>query len=346
MKLSILDFVPVRSDQTSAEAIRASVALAQVADQLGYERYWVAEHHNAPTASTAPGVALGLLAARTTRIRVGSGGVMLPNHTALAVAEQFAFLEAAFPGRIDLGLGRAPGGEPVATLLLRGGGVEDPARRYPQEIESIKALLRPEGARFQVQDHSLTVKATPAAESVPMVWVLGSSPFSARLAAETGMPYVYAHHFYGFQGTTGAPGIDEAAEVYRTRFRPSPYADKPVLIITMNAVVAETEEEARRLTLPYLHDLLNLRAGRLTPQVMVEEAEAHRIPVGQEHAAAEIASPWVIGTGAQARACIKAFARRYDVDEVMIHPVTGAFAGAPADRNPQRETTLRLLAEQ
>ncbi len=203
-RLSVLDLVPVRSDQTSGDAVQAAISLARTADELGYERYWVAEHHNMPAvASTNPPVMIALLAGATQRIRVGSGGVMLPNHAPLVVAEQFALLEAAFPERIDLGIGRAPGTDPVTSWALRhgAGGVDDEAvTRFPEYVENVLAMMEPEGVGLQLRGSVHTLTATPRASSVPAIWLLGSSDYSARLAAEKGMPYVFAHHFSG-QGT-------------------------------------------------------------------------------------------------------------------------------------------------
>ena len=205
--LSVLDLVPVRSDQTSADAVAASLELARTADRLGYRRYWVAEHHNMPAvAATNPPVLIGLLGGQTSRIRVGSGGVMLPNHAPLVVAEQFALLEAAFPGRIDLGIGRAPGTDPVTSWALRhgAGGVDDEAvNRFPEYVDNVLAMMEPSGVGLALRGRTHVLKATPSAGSVPQIWLLGSSDYSARLAAEKGMPYVFAHHFSG-SGTAEA----------------------------------------------------------------------------------------------------------------------------------------------
>ena len=175
--LSVLDLVPVRSDQTSADAVAATLSLARTADELGYHRYWLAEHHNMPAvAATNPPVLIGLVAGATSRLRVGSGGVMLPNHAPLVVAEQFALLEAAYPGRIDLGLGRAPGTDPVTSFALRhgAGGVTDEAvSRFPEYVDNILAMMEPSGVGLSVAGRTHVLKATPVATSVPEVWLLG-----------------------------------------------------------------------------------------------------------------------------------------------------------------------------
>lgn len=186
-ELSVLDLVPVRTDQTTSDALAASRSLAQVADELGYTRYWVAEHHNMPAvAATNPPVTIALLASATSRIRVGSGGVMLPNHEPLVVAEQFALLEAAFPGRIDLGIGRAPGTDPLTRYVLRGGSGEaadNAVSRFPEYVEDVRTLLTPDGVQMQLGGRRQPLRATPAATGVPTVWLLGSSDYSAQREA-------------------------------------------------------------------------------------------------------------------------------------------------------------------
>ena len=340
--LSVLDLVPVRTDQTSADAVAASLSLARVADDLGYRRYWLAEHHNMPAvAATNPPVLIGLVAGATERIRVGSGGVMLPNHAPLVVAEQFALLEAAFPGRIDLGIGRAPGSDPVTSYALRhgAGGVSDEAvTRFPEYVDNVLAMMEPDGVGLAVQGRTYPLRATPGARSVPTIWLLGSSDYSARLAAEKGMPYVFAHHFSG-------SGTADALALYRSSFRPSPEQAEPRTFLTANVVVAETDEEARRLALPQLQAMLALRTGgELAPQRLVEEAEKVELPTAHLDLMDAMARRWVIGSPATARARLEELAATFAVDEVMVHPVAGAWTGTEPDRSPTREETLRLLA--
>ncbi|WP_091471000.1 LLM class flavin-dependent oxidoreductase [Paenarthrobacter nitroguajacolicus] len=342
--LSVLDLVPVRSDQSTSDAIAASVSLARAADNLGYTRYWVAEHHNMPSvAATNPPVLIGLLASATQQIRVGSGGVMLPNHAPLVVAEQFALLEAAFPGRIDLGIGRAPGSDPATSYALRhgaGGVSDDLVTRFPEYVDNISAMMDPEGAGLTIQGRTYPLRATPDARSVPPVWLLGSSDNSARLAAEKGMPYVFAHHFPG-QGTA------KAVALYREHFRPTPQLDEPRTFITVNAVVAETQEEADRLALPYQHMLatLSIPIGheRLS-QRLVEEAENVQLPQPHLDLIEAMSQRWIIGDPKRSRARVKELAATYGVDEVMVLPVAGAYAGTEPGSSPAREETLRLLA--
>ena len=346
LELSVLDLVPVRTDQTTSDAVAASVALARVADELGYRRYWVAEHHNMPAvAATNPPVLISLLAARTERIRVGSGGVMLPNHAPLVVAEQFALLEAAYPGRIDLGIGRAPGTDPVTSWALRhgGGGVDgDTAvERFPEYVDNVLAMMEPAGVGLALSGRTHSLRATPAASSVPAIWLLGSSDYSARLAAEKGLPYVFAHHFSG-------RGTAEALELYRDSFRPSDMLDAPRTFLTVNASVAPTAHEARRRALPQMLQMAALRTGRpLGAQRTVEEAEAV-VEAGldqvQQGLVDGMTRAWVVGDPDSARARLAELAARYGVDEVMINPVAGASAGAETRSAAYREETLRHLA--
>ncbi|WP_200949844.1 LLM class flavin-dependent oxidoreductase [Nocardioides sp. Root151] len=340
--LSVLDLVPVRTDQTTADAVAATRGLARVADETGYRRYWVAEHHNMPAvAATNPPVMIALLAAATERIRVGSGGVMLPNHAPLVVAEQFALLEAAFPGRIDLGIGRAPGTDPVTSFALRhgaGGVGEDAVERFPEYVENIVAMMDEGGVGLSVAGRTHELRATPRAASRATVWLLGSSDYSARLAASQGLPYVFAHHFSG-------RGTAEALELYRSTYRPSPENPEPRTFLTVNASVAETTEEAERLALPQLHAMVTLRTGgQLRPQLLVEEAEAIGFPDAHLPLVNGMRGRWVIGDPATAAERIADLAAEFDVDEVMVHPVAGSYVGEPVDSAATREATLRHLA--
>ena len=340
--LSVLDLVPVRSDQRTGDAVAASRSLAKVADELGYRRYWVAEHHNMPAvASTNPPVIIALLAAATSRIRVGSGGVMLPNHAPLVVAEQFALLEAAFPGRIDLGIGRAPGTDPLTRYVLRGGSaesVDDAVTRFPDYVDDIRALMSPDGVEMQIGPRRQALRATPSADTVADMWLLGSSDYSARLAAQKGLPYVFAHHFSG-------EGTGVALDLYRSSYRPSPEHPEPRTFLTVNAIVAETDEEAVRLALPHVQMMIALRTGSpLLPQRLVEEAEACELSPQHRSLGEAMRRRWVVGSAESAHAQIDELATTYGVDEVMIHPVAGAWAATEPVTSPNRESTLRLLA--
>ncbi|MCW2810678.1 MAG: luciferase family protein [Friedmanniella sp.] len=339
-RLSVLDLVPVRQQQSTRQALAASVALARVAEANGVHRYWVAEHHNMPAvASTNPPVIIGLLAAATQRMRIGSGGMMLPNHAPLVVAEQFALLEAAYPGRIDLGIGRAPGSDPVTSWALRHGGPSTgDADRFEEHVSNLIAMMAPEGVGLQVQGRSYGLKATPLAGGVPTAWLLGSSDYSARLAAQLGLPYVFAHHFSG-------EGTEAALHLYRSTFQPSAATPVPQTFLTANVVVAETEEEAERLVRPQLLAMISLRTGgALLPQLSVEEAE--RTPIAGAHTALaeQMRSRWVVGTPVQAAAQLAELAATYGVEEIMVNPVAAAYETDALDRSANRETTLELLA--
>ncbi|MDH6244529.1 LLM class flavin-dependent oxidoreductase [Mycobacterium sp. OTB74] len=348
MRLSVLDLVPVRSDQSTADALVATRRLAQLADELGYTRYWVAEHHNMPAvAATSPPVVLGYLAAQTNRIRLGSGGVMLPNHAPLAVAEQFALLEAAAPGRIDLGVGRAPGTDPVTSIALRGpaGRTDEDVRRFPEYLDDIVALMSPGGVGVSIEGRSLMdqnyiLKATPAALAPPAVWLLGSSMYSAHLAAAKGLPYVFAHHFSG-QGT------EEALATYRDEFRPSEFADKPTTFMTVNACVAPTRTEAEQLIRPNLQMMAWLRTGQpLRALDLVEDSESVQLTAAQHAVVTSGMARAVVGSPAEAADQIRKLAQYFGVDEVMVNPVASAHRGTDPATAPGREATLRLLADE
>ena len=323
--LSVLDLVPVRTGQTTGEALTATRSLARLADDLGYRRYWLAEHHNKPAvAATNPPVLAAMVAGATERIRVGSGGVMLPNHAPLVVAEQFALLEAAYPGRIDLGIGRAPGTDPLTSVALRhgAGGVSDEAvTRFPEYVDDIITLMHPDGVEMMVGGRRQPLRATPRSASVPTVWLLGSSDYSARLAASRGLPYVFAHHFAG-QGTA------EAIELYRSSYQPSEQHPEPRTFLTVNAAVAATAEEARRLALPQVLQMVALRTGApLTAQRLAEEAEAAPVPEAHAGMVEAMLSRWVVDEPVAARRRVEELATEFGVDEVMVHPVAGAAAG-------------------
>ena len=346
--LSVLDLVPVRAGQTSAQAVAASLALAQRADELGYRRYWFAEHHNMPAvASTTPPVLIAAAATRTTRIRVGSGGVMLPNHSPLVVAEQFAALEAIAPGRIDLGIGRAPGSDPVITQLLRMSGTTSDVERFPEHVRDITRLVSSEGATVRLVSSSshasgetYDIHATPAATGAPEVWLLGSSDYSAQLAASLGLPYVFANHFSG-------EGLERALALYRTQYQPSEAHPEPRTLLTANAIAAPTVEEAEERAIPQLRMMARLRQNRpLGPLETVEQARAAASDFDAlgEQIMAGARVKWFVGTAASVRAKLAAFAARHDVDEVMISPVSGAYDGEPMDAAPGRVQTLDLLA--
>ena len=341
LRLSVLDLIPVRTGQSTAAALHASIRLAQVAEQAGVHRYWVAEHHNmAAVAATNPPVLIALLASATSTMRIGSGGVMLPNHAPLVVAEQFALLEAAFPGRIDLGIGRAPGSDPVTNWALRHGGPETAdANRFDEVVDNVVAMMAPAGVGLALAGRTYPLLATPQATSVPPVWLLGSSDYSARLAAAKGLPYVFAHHFSG-------EGTDEILGLYRSGFRPSAHTGAPTTFLTVNVVVAETQEEAERLVRPQLLAMVALRTGgELVAMLTTEEAAQSELSGAHQALADQLRTRWVVGPPDAAATAIRELAGRHAVDEVMINPVAGASVLDPSDRVPAREQTVRLLAQ-
>jgi len=244
--LSILDLAPVSSNGDTTEALRNTTELARRAESWGYQRFWVAEHHNMPAiASSSPAVLLAHLAAATSTIRVGSGGVMLPNHAPLVVAEQFGTLESLHPGRIDLGIGRAPGADQRTALALRRTMQGLSAEDFPAELAELIAMLAGDPARLQ---------AVPTAAGLPQIWLLGSSDFSARLAGLLGLPFSFAHHF-------SAAHTEPALAVYRQSFRPSQWLDRPHAMVAVSATCADTDERAEYLAKPGWLSFLRLRAG-------------------------------------------------------------------------------------
>ncbi|GGJ80790.1 N5,N10-methylene tetrahydromethanopterin reductase [Deinococcus aquiradiocola] len=290
------------------------MALAQAADRAGYTRYWVAEHHNMTSVvSSAPEVLLGVLATQTERIRVGSGGIMLPNHAPLKVAENFRTLEALAPGRIDLGIGRAPGTDGVTALALRGS--QDALHRddLPDQLAELRAYTGEAG--YFPPSHPLgSVRATPQDVPLPPIYLLGSSTYSAQLAAQLGYGFAFAYHF-------SAANAAEAMRLYRETFRPSAQLQRPHAILATVAVAADTEAEAQRLSSSIGLSFLNIRKGLSLPLPSPGEALAYPY-TAQERAFVEgYAATHAVGTPGQVRAKLEALAGRYGADELML---TGA----------------------
>ncbi|RXZ82868.1 LLM class flavin-dependent oxidoreductase [Paenibacillaceae bacterium] len=251
--LSILDLAPVIEGGTPADSFRNTVDLAQHAEQWGYHRYWLAEHHNMPAvASSATSVIIGHVAAHTSKIRVGSGGIMLPNHAPLMIAEQFGTLESLFPGRIDLGLGRAPGSDQPAARALRRGLLSN-GNDFPEQLNELRSYLDP-----ALGGSAPGVRAVPGEGLDIPIWLLGSSGFSAELAGQLGLPFAFASHF--------APDyLLPALELYHRNFRPSKALEKPYVMVGVNAIVAPTDEEAIRLSTSQEQQFLNLIRGKTSP---------------------------------------------------------------------------------
>jgi luciferase family oxidoreductase group 1 len=303
--LSVLDLSPVVQGSTVGEALRNTVDLARHAERLGFHRYWLAEHHNMRgIASAATSLVIGQVASATSTIRVGSGGIMLPNHAPLVIAEQFGTLEALFPGRIDLGVGRAPGTDQMTARALRRTLVGD-VDRFPQDVVELMAYLEP------AQPNQL-VRAVPGEGTQVPVWILGSSLFGAQLAALLGLPYAFASHF--------APAdLDEAVALYRAQFKPSERLAAPYVMLGLNLVAAETEAEARRLFTSIQQSFLNLRSGRpgqLPPPV--DDIEPIYAAAGAPPGLRGALSAAVVGAPDSVRNQLSAFIARHKPDEVIV----------------------------
>jgi len=303
MAYSILDLVPVTEGSDARTAFANMLDLARLGERLGYRRYWLAEHHNMPgIASAATAVLIGHVAGSTTTIRVGSGGIMLPNHAPLQVAEQFGTLASLYPGRIDLGLGRAPGTDQAATRALR---------RYYQGAEEFPSDVMELLQYFEPVQPGQTVRAVPGAGVEVEVWILGSSLFGAQLAARLGLPYAFASHF--------APDLlEQALAIYRETFRPSPRLKRPHVMLALNVVAADSDAEARRLFTSQQLGFINLRRGRPgLVQPPVEDITAvstpqERMGVDQALACAVIGAPATVQRG------IGEFVARHRPDELML----------------------------
>ncbi|MCU1437508.1 MAG: Alkanal monooxygenase [Naasia sp.] len=326
--LSVLDLASVSEGSTHSAALADTIALARTADELGYRRFWVAEHHGMPgVASSSPPVLIGAIAAATRRIRVGSGGVMLPNHSSLVVAEQFGTLVALHGDRIDLGLGRAPGTDPITTSAVRRGAAQESVDDFPDQVLELLAyfgtippLPGGQGGR---------ILAIPGLGDSPELWLLGSSDFSARLAGMMGLPFAFAHHFAGGRHTR------LAFEVYRQSFRPSVVLAEPHSMVAVSTTVGETGEEARRLTLPGALSMIRLRSGRPGRAPSLAEAEAHTWTESELAYVDERIATQAIGDLGTVRARVDALVAEAQADEVIVVPQ------APELR--QREDTLRAL---
>jgi luciferase family oxidoreductase group 1 len=301
---SVLDLSPILEGSNAAQSFRNSLDLAQHAERWGYHRYWLAEHHSMPgIASAATSVLMAHIAGGTSRIRVGAGGIMLPNHAPLMIAEQFGTLESLFPGRIDLGLGRAPGSDQATSRALRrslAAGVD----QFPQDVEELMDY-------FQPAEPGQRVRAVPGEGLKIPIWILGSSLFGAQLAAEMGLPYAFASHF--------APGqLMQAIDVYRKLFRPSAQLQRPYVMLGFNVFAAETDEEGRLLASSMQQAFVNLRSGRPSRlQPVVPNYESQRTP--QELAILDQTFTCAaMGSKESVERTLKAFIARTAADELMI----------------------------
>lgn len=307
--LSVLDLASRPADGTNADAVAGTVRLAQAAEALGYDRFWVAEHHGMPAiASSAPAVLIAGVAAATERIRVGSGGVMLPNHAPLVVAEQFGTLRALYGDRIDLGIGRAPGTDGATAMALRrseqGLGVDD----FPQQLLDLFGFFY---GGMSDANPLHTITAVPGLGDAPQVWLLGSSGFSAQVAAALGLPFAFAHHFAG-------ENTEAALDLYRSKFEPSDLLDQPHTMIAVNVVSDVDPQTVRALSLPGQLSFLRMRQGQKPQPVSVEEALAYDFsPLEEEFIAARNARQ-AIGTPDEVRARLDALLGSTGADELMV----------------------------
>ncbi|HEY0868047.1 MAG TPA: LLM class flavin-dependent oxidoreductase [Fimbriimonas sp.] len=301
--LSVLDLVPIVAGGTASEALANSLDLAQHAEKWGYRRYWIAEHHNMPgIASSATSVVIGYIAAGTSRIRVGSGGIMLPNHAPLVIAEQFGTLESLFPGRIDLGLGRAPGGDPLSAKALRRSFSS--GEEFPQDLLELRSY-------FEEREGGRTVRAVPGEGLQIPIWLLGSSDFSARLAARLGLPFAFASHF--------APDyLHSALAIYRGEFQPSSSLERPYAMVAVNGFVADTDEEAEVLFSSLLQTFLNLvrgTPGKLAPPVTSMDG---LWSLQEREAASRMVRYSAVGSPATAKARLDRIAGETQADELIV----------------------------
>lgn len=320
--LSVLDLAPVTEGSTPGDALRNSLDLARNAERLGYLRYWVAEHHNMTgIASAATSVVIGYLAGGTTTIRVGAGGIMLPNHAPMVVAEQFGTLESLYPGRIDLGLGRAPGTDQLTASALRRDNRR--ADDFPQEVLELQEFLAPAAPGQRVQ-------AVPGAGTEVPLWILGSSTFGAQLAAAVGLPYAFASHF--------APdAMMDALRLYHEGFRPSAQLERPYAMVGVNVVVADTDAEARRLFTSQQLSFASVFRGRPGPyKPPVDDIEGHWTPA-EKAQASHMLHHSVVGSPDTVRAGLEQLAESTRADEMMV--VTGVYD------HDARVRSYALLAE-
>ncbi len=314
--LSVLDQSPIRSGGTPAQAIRETLELAEVCDRLGYHRYWLAEHHGSGgLAGSAPEILIGQVAARTARIRVGSGGVMLTHYSALKVAESFRVLETLFQGRIDLGIGRAPGSDQRTARALRHGPGALGLEQFPQQIADLIGFLHD---RLPPEHPFTGVRAMPAGPTAPELWLLGSSDESAACAAHFGVAFSFAH----FINEEGGPEVTRA---YAAQFRPSPELGAPRASVAVFALCADTEADALRLAKCRDLFIARLYTGRFGPFPSVEEAEAHRYNPHELAIVQHARRRTVAGAPEQVRERLSELGRQYGVDELVIVTITHDF---------------------
>ncbi|MDE5053231.1 LLM class flavin-dependent oxidoreductase [Niallia taxi] len=305
-KFSVLDLSPIIEGSTAGAAFKNSLDLAQHAEKWGYNRYWVAEHHSMPgIASSATSVLIGYIAGGTNKIRVGSGGIMLPNHAPLVIAEQFGTLESLYPNRIDLGLGRAPGSDQLTANALRRGGKRN-GSDFPEMLEDLRQFLRP------YEQTGLPVRAIPGEGLNIPIWLLGSSGFSAKLAAELGLPFAFASHF-------SSDYTIPALQTYHQNFKPSKVLEKPYVMVGANIIISETEEKAQYLATSSQQQFLSLIRGRPTQmKPPVENMDEIWSPYERSVVQQQLKSS-IIGTQEIVAAKLEAFLKETQADEVIVN---------------------------
>lgn len=300
---SVLDLAPINEGSTAAQSFKNTVDLAQHAEKWGYNRYWMAEHHGMPgIASAATSVLLAHVAGQTSTIKVGAGGIMLPNHSPLIIAEQFGTLEALFPGRVELGLGRAPGSDQATARALRR-NLAASADEFPQDVVELMDYLSSEPRN--------PVKAVPGMGSNVPIWILGSSLFGAQLAAHLGLPYAFASHFAPQQ-------LMQAIEVYRTMFKPSKYLSKPYIMLGFNVFAADTDDEAQYLASSWQQSFVNLRSGRPSKLPPPVEDYMQQLPPQAVMLLETVLSCAAVGSPETVKQQIGDFIQRTGADELML----------------------------
>jgi luciferase family oxidoreductase group 1 len=325
--LGVLDQSPVVSGHGPAEAVRETIALARFAEELGYRRYWLAEHHAiAALADPCPEILLCRVAAATSRMRVGTGGVLLPYYSPLKVAEVFRMLEALFPGRIDLGIGRAPGGDPRTALAMLDGEFQG-AERLPEQVQDVIGFLDrtlPDGHPYA------QVKAQPAGETSPEVWLLGSSDYSGALASQLGLRFAFAHFISAYGG-------DAVTRAYREQYRPSAREPEPRSLLCAFVICARTRAEAERLSASIDLRRLHMAKGIDAPVPTLEEAQAYRYSPQERAYVEQQRARVVLGDPAEVREKLLELKEKYAADEVMLLTITGDYES--------RRESYRLVAE-
>jgi luciferase family oxidoreductase group 1 len=313
MKWSVLDQSPTSAGSGQDTAIRESISLAQLCDGLGYKRFWVSEHHNSGSVvGTAPEILMAAVAATTRRIRVGSAGIMLPHYSALKVAEQFRVLEAIAPGRIDLGVGRAPGSDGLTARALN--PYSNAAEEFPRQVQDLEhwvsGIPLPQGHPYR------SIAALPTGSTSPQLWILGSSSYGAQLAAHFGLPYAFAYFF------ADGVGVDEVLALYRRNYRPSERYPKPCATICVWALAADTDEEARHQATSREYWRAGFEKGLRMPLVSPDVAQAHTYTPTEQSVIAAMRDKALVGTAAQVVDKLDALARRLTLEEIVINTWT------------------------